>query len=363
MRKFDGRLRGVVVVGAVVVAGVLPFAPAALFGGTERIAAPVPQTIAGASRAAVGFATDRTKATQGSAGSPFHGKPQELFLTRAHSAVFNVKNLKSLVTKKERPEHEDPLGASDDEDAADADSGVAGADADARARSGDSSADMPTTLDQDQMVAGTGVSANASLPSTDSSFAGLDFANWGAGHPPDENGDVGPTYYIQTVNTSVGIYNKSNGARIAAFTFDALMSQGHFGNLCDTDNFGDPVVLYDTFEDRWVITDFAFKLDASGNVVNPPGSFQCFAASKTGDPVSGGWNYYSINTAGGLGDYPKFGIWPDGLYLTTNMFSYPNATRAFQTSRAYAFNKKQMYAGKPSVQVIAFDIPGGDFTV
>ena len=48
------------------------------------------------------------------------------------------------------------------------------------------------------------------------------------------------------------------------------MSQGHFGNLCDTDNFGDPVVLYDSFEDRWVITDFAFQLDGSNNVINPP---------------------------------------------------------------------------------------------
>ena len=50
------------------------------------------------------------------------------------------------------------------------------------------------------------------------------------------------------------------------------MSQGNFGNLCDTDNFGDPVVLYDSFEDRWIITDFAFRLHASGNVVNPPAS-------------------------------------------------------------------------------------------
>jgi len=47
------------------------------------------------------------------------------------------------------------------------------------------------------------------------------------------------------------------------------MSQGHFGNLCDTNNFGDPVVLYDTFEDRWVITDFAFRL-SGGAVVNRP---------------------------------------------------------------------------------------------
>jgi len=32
-------------------------------------------------------------------------------------------------------------------------------------------------------------------------FAGLDFAGFGDGWPPDPNGDVGPTYYIQTVNT------------------------------------------------------------------------------------------------------------------------------------------------------------------
>jgi len=95
-------------------------------------------------------------------------------------------------------------------------------------------------------------------PSPSNSFEGLDFTNWGAGHPPDTNGDVGPQYYIQTINTSVGIYNKSDGTRVAAFSFNTLMSQGNFGNLCDTNNYGDPVVVYDTFEDRWIITDFAF---------------------------------------------------------------------------------------------------------
>src|SRR5262249_23666304 len=141
-------------------------------------------------------------------------------------------------------------------------------------------------------------------------FDGLDFANWGGGHPPDTNGDVGPTYYIQTVNTSIGVFDKATGARLAAFTFDTFMIQGNFGNLRDSDNFGDPVVLYDTFEDRWIITDFAFKLDGSGNI-SPQHVYQCFAASKSGDPVSGGWNFYSIETLGGIDDYPKFGIWPD----------------------------------------------------
>lgn len=202
----------------------------------------------------------------------------------------------------------------------------------------------------------------AAAPPTIMNFEGLDFANWGAGHPPDTNGDVGPAYYIQTINTSIGIYRKSDGVRVAAFTFDTFMSQGNFGNLCDTDNFGDPVVLYDTFEDRWIITDFAFTLDGSDNVVNPPGSFQCIAASMSGDPVTGGWNFYSINTTGGLGDYPKFGIWPDGLYMSASMFDY-SASGSYQNPRVFAFNKAQMYAGSPTVQVVSFDAPAVDFTL
>ena len=202
-------------------------------------------------------------------------------------------------------------------------------------------------------------SPNAPAPAASSSFEGLDFTNWGAGHPPDTNGDVGPQYYIQTINTSVGIYNKSDGSRVTAFIFNTLMSQGNFGNLCDTSNFGDPVVLYDTFEDRWIITDFAFNL-SGGNPVAP--EFQCFAVSKSGDPVAGGWNFYSIQVNGGFGDYPKFGIWPDGLYMSANVFGF-GAGGPFQNVRVWALNKAQMYAGTPTVQILSFDAPSAEFTL
>src|SRR6266496_157164 len=200
----------------------------------------------------------------------------------------------------------------------------------------------------------------ASAPAPIQNFDGLDFATWGAGHPPDPNGDVGPNHYIQTVNTSIGIYNKT-GTRLAAFTFDTFMSQGQFGNLCDTDNFGDPVVLYDTFEDRWFITDFAFQLDAQGNI-SPQHVFQCFAASMSGDPVGGGWNFYSFEVAGGIDDYPKLGVWPEGIYMSANMFGY-SAGAAFQNPRVWAHNKVQMYAGSPTLQVVSFDAPSADFTI
>ena len=203
------------------------------------------------------------------------------------------------------------------------------------------------------------VSAPAPAPSVN--FDGVDFATLGQGHPPDTNGDVGPNHFVESVNTGVAIYSKAGGAPLATFSFDTFMSQAPFGNLCDTDNFGDPVVLYDTFEDRWIITDFAFQL-SGGDIVNPPGMFECFAVSKTGDPVAGGWNFYSINTTGGLGDYPKFGIWPDGLYVSFNMFDY-EGSGGFQNVRLYAFNKAQMYAGAPAAQAVSFDLPSTEFSL
>jgi hypothetical protein len=266
--------------------------------------------------------------------NPF-GPPVELSLKRAGSKKIDLRLLPQTgPAKAERPEREEPTS-------------------------------RPVTIEggiTPEVAVPSVPPRNAPAPPTIMNFDGLDFANWGNGHPPDTVGDVGKDYYIQSLNTSLGIYRKSDGVRVAAFSYNTFMSQGNFGNLCDTNNFGDPVILYDTFEDRWIITDFAFSLDGSNNVINPPGSFQCFAASMTGDPVSGGWNFYSINTAGGLGDYPKFGIWPDGLYMSANMFGYP-AGGSFQSPRVYALNKAQMYAGKPSVQVVTFNAPAADFTI
>src|SRR6185503_21068652 len=88
----------------------------------------------------------------------------------------------------------------------------------------------------------------------------------------------------------------------------------------------------------------------------------CFAVSKNGDPVAGGWNFYSIEVVGGLGDYPKLGVWPDGVYMSVNLFGYATVS-PFIGVRAYALNKAQMYAGSPTVQVVTFDIGNTDFTV
>lgn len=300
----------------------------------KAAAAPIPSTVVTHERKQL---ETKTGPVVGSPEPAPGGRPIELHLSRGTSRRFDVRTLPKVPPKRRHlPERELPPVA--------------------------------PTLIEPQGVAPSPLafelppSSTAVAPAPIMNFDGLDKVSWGAGYPPDTNGDVGPTYFIQSINSSIGIYRKSDGVLMAAFSLDTFMSQGDFGNVCDSDNMGDPVVLYDTFEDRWIISDFAFTVDAFDNINNPPGAYQCFAVSMSGDPVSGGWSFYSINTTGGLGDYPKLGIWPDGLYMSVNMFDYAIAG-AYQGPRVYAFNKAQMYAGSSTVQVVAFSGPTADGTL
>jgi hypothetical protein len=191
----------------------------------------------------------------------------------------------------------------------------------------------------------------ATLPSgpiaaPSASFAGLDSAGWGAGWPPDTNGDVGPAHYIQVVNTSIGIFRKSDGVRLAAFTFDSLWSSAHTGTACDNNNQGDPTVVYDPIGDRWIVADFGMA-----SFSTPP-FYECIAVSRTGDPVNGGWYFYAVRADDAahpwFPDYPKMGIWPDGLYMTANMFQGNN----YREVRLWAFNRSDLESGAPLRSVV-----------
>jgi hypothetical protein len=177
--------------------------------------------------AMVGSALARQDLVATQPGPVSFGKPIEIVMTRGASTTTDLRSLpQTPPEKRERPEREEP---------------------DIERTAIQRGVNPPPEVSTPSVPA-----QNAPAPPPIMNFDGLDFANWGAGHPPDTNGDVGPTYYIQTINTSIGIFRKSDGVRVAAFTFNVFMSQGNFGDVRDSGNFGDPVVLYDTFEDRWV---------------------------------------------------------------------------------------------------------------
>ena len=198
--------------------------------------------------------------------------------------------------------------------------------------------------------------SSAPAPSPTISFNGLDKATFGAGFPPDTVGDVGPDHFVQAVNTSIGIFSKSGGAPLAAFTFNSLWATDGTGTLCDTTNQGDPTVIYDPKGGRWIVADFAF----TGAATTPP-FYECIAVSKTSDPVNGGWYFYAIRTDDAshpwFADYPKMGIWPDGLYMTANMF---DSSSNFREVRVWAFNRSDLEAGLPVRNVVA-DLGSANF--
>jgi Divergent InlB B-repeat domain len=195
----------------------------------------------------------------------------------------------------------------------------------------------------------------APMPSPSMNFPGLSFTTSvtggtaGAGWPPDTNGDVGPTYYIQAVNDAWAIFSKSTGSMVAAFTENQLWSGAGVGTPCNANNFGDPVVMHDGLADRWILTNFAFSV-SGGNPVAP--FYQCVAVSKTSDPVAGGWYLYAVQIdtggtgappAGTLNDYPKFGLWTDCLYMGANGFTASSG--AYAGAIFAAFDRTALFAG------------------
>src|SRR5512139_1837329 len=198
--------------------------------------------------------------------------------------------------------------------------------------------------------------AQAAAPAATTSFPGLDLQNWGAGWPPDTHGDVGPSHYIQAVNTSIGIFDKATGTRLAAFTFNNFfLGQGLAAtDPCAKYNYGDPVVLYDQVSGRWIITDFAFA-----GASTPP-YYECIAVSKTADPVSGGWWMYTVTAdTASLNDYPKLGIWNDGIYMTANMFK---RGRTYSGAKVWALNRADLISGAP-LRTVAFTLGSSYFSL
>jgi len=172
--------------------------------------------------------------------------------------------------------------------------------------------------------------------------AGLGFAGVGNGDygfapnaaPPDTNGAVGATQYVQWVNESFAVFDKTTGAKVYGPAAGNTLWSG-FGGGCQTNNDGDPIVQYDKAANRWIFTQFS---------VSTTPYLQCIAISTTSD-ATGTYNRYSFSYSN-FPDYPKLGVWPDAYYITFNMFQ----GNFFAGSALCAYNRSAMLAGTAATQ-------------
>jgi len=162
-------------------------------------------------------------------------------------------------------------------------------------------------------------------------------------NPPDTNGRVGATQYVQFNNTSFAVFNKTTGALLYGPAAGNTLFQP-LGGACASHNDGDPVVAYDILSGRWILSQFVVG-------ASPDFSHQCVAVSQTQDATGAYYLYDFVTDTTNFVDYPKIGVWPDGYYMSGHVFN-PTGT-AFLAGRIYVFERARMISGQAARMVQA----------
>ena len=178
-------------------------------------------------------------------------------------------------------------------------------------------------------------SPNSQTPVFSLEFDGAGFGSSFFCHcmPPDNDGAVGTTQYLQFINGEYQAFDKSGNTVLGPLAGNAFWTG--FGGECETENNGDPVVRFDAAAGRWVVSQFALGPSDTGPF------YECVAVSQT-DDATGSFYRYAFPFAN-FPDYPKLGVWPDAYYFTFNNFNA--AGTAYVGADVCAADRTHMLAG------------------
>jgi hypothetical protein len=179
------------------------------------------------------------------------------------------------------------------------------------------------------------------IPAPIRQWAGVGEADCGKpckGPPPDTNGAVGKTQYVQMVNEGLQVFDKLTGTSLLGPIWIQSIWTG-FGGTCHTGGEGDPIVVYDRLADRWVISQFAHPSNVEDD------QDECIAVSQTGD-ATGAWYRYDFHLTFRAQDYPKLGVWPDGYYMSALMIDIRR--QLLLGAKPFVFDRAKMLVGDPT---------------
>ena len=169
-------------------------------------------------------------------------------------------------------------------------------------------------------------------------------------NPPDPVGDVGPNHYVEMVNLVFAVYDKAGNKLLGPVDTGTLWAD--FAVPDCTDPSGDPIILYDQFVDRWILSQFT-----TSGLDDPSKPFwNCVAISTTGDPTGTYYRYaFETENFQFFPDYPKYGVWTDSYVITTREFG-PTTEYGIGV---YALEKNKMVNGQPA-RAVSFFLDGND---
>jgi len=157
----------------------------------------------------------------------------------------------------------------------------------------------------------------------------LNFDGQYGAFPPDPSGAVGPNYYVQAVNSTWRIWDKTGDPETPPYSLNTLW---------DRPGSGDPIIMYDRFAERWFISQF-YGSPGGGDVG------VLIAVSETSDPLGAYYAYEYDFTL--FPDYPKFSVWSNAYYMSANSSS----------ADCCAFDRQKMLIGDPTAGVIKMSFP------
>lgn len=207
-----------------------------------------------------------------------------------------------------------------------------------------------------------------------------DGGNQFSSEPPDQGLCVGNGYVMETVNSVIQVYTEHGRPLIKGNS--AVPGSGPVGistnqfygypptfdrtNLVFGPNMFDVSCYYDQATGRWFhLSDVLEQKSATGDYTGK-GSLD-LAVSKTSNPL-GGWRIYRIKTqndgTGGtpdhtcdlgpcFADYPHIGADANGIYLTTNEYSFYGSD--YNGAQLYALSKADLEAGSGSPTSVVFE--------
>jgi hypothetical protein len=213
--------------------------------------------------------------------------------------------------------------------------------------------------------------------------------------PPDQgfcggSDGHGNTRILETLNDVNRVYDTTGAPLTTPTALNPFLGEGHAIIRGASPVFGefetDPSCLYDAGSGHWFLDDLAIDVVPSGTGA---GSFKGpnhlnLAVSNTSDPL-GAWTIYRVpvqddgtqgtpnhhcsaapgtapayrsNPSACFGDFPHIGSDGNGIYLTTNEYSFFGPE--FHGAQVYAFSKTQLASLSSTISVTQFDTHGLD---
>lgn len=152
-------------------------------------------------------------------------------------------------------------------------------------------------------------------------FTGSSYELNSSALPPDSNGAIGPRHFMEFVNGTVAVYNKTNGLSVQRKTNLKFWADAGVIISADSD-VSDPRVIFDPTVQRW----FALQVDfnaaaASGDPTLNANDF-LLAVSATSDPT-GVWHGFLFQAdpdTGTFADFPTLGLDANAVYISGDMY-------------------------------------------